>query len=276
MSSFSHAASNAGYHTEGRWNDILTLGGRDGSMTMFELLYRSVRPFDHPLYQRVFRILRDLQRSTDSGFRVLDVGGRRSNYTIGLTGQVLITDVPRETSQQHQLDLGATEEVRRKVLTRRSNVEDYLIDDMTSTTLPEKSFDVAVAVEVLEHVDDDETFVRNVARVLKPNGWFVMTTPNGDFLRIPYPDHRRHYQRDHLVQLLTRYFSNVDVQYAVNAGRLIRWGVHRPTMRSPFRTLLSPTALFLCDRLEASGLGGIGPNGKRHLVALAQVRQNPQ
>lgn len=40
------------------------------------------------------------------------------------------------------------------------------------------SFDAAVAVEVLEHIDGHERFFAEVARVLVPNGVVLFTTPN--------------------------------------------------------------------------------------------------
>jgi SAM-dependent methyltransferase len=238
-------------------------------MTAFEWLYRCARPFDHPLYQHVFRLLSDFQRGAGR-LHVLDVGGRRSNYTIGFKGDVCISDIPRESVLQHKLDLGATDEIRSSVLARRSNVEDYVFDDMTQSGLPKESFDIVVAVEVLEHVEGDDAFVRNVLSVLRPGGCFVMTTPNGDFLPVPYPDHKRHYRRDQLERLLSAHFPEVEVRYAVNGGWLLRFGVRRPSIRAPFRTLAGMAALFLCDRFESVGIGGKGPQGKRHLVAVAR------
>ena len=43
---------------------------------------------------------------------------------------------------------------------------------------PDAHFDVAVAVEVVEHITDHYTFFSEVARVLKPRGLVVFTTPN--------------------------------------------------------------------------------------------------
>jgi SAM-dependent methyltransferase len=40
------------------------------------------------------------------------------------------------------------------------------------------SFDAAIAVEVLEHIDGHDRFYAEVARVLKPGGVILFTTPN--------------------------------------------------------------------------------------------------
>ena len=47
-------------------------------------------------------------------------------------------------------------------------------------TLPfdDGSFDAAIAVEVLEHIDGHDRFFAEVARVLAPNGIVMFTTPN--------------------------------------------------------------------------------------------------
>lgn len=222
----------------------------------YELLYRLLSPLDQPLAQRVRRTLLKLNPE-----HLLDVGGRRSNYTIGLN-KVTISDIPRESAQQNDLDLGFTDPLRASVLKRRSNVTEYVCDDMVSTGFEAATFDVVNATEVLEHVTEDDRFVANVAKVLKSGGYFVMSTPNGDFIPVPYPDHKRHYKAAELGALLRRHFREVRVEYCVNSGVLsgigYRWGV------------LGTWAYALSAALERLGFGGTGPANKGHLFAVCR------
>ncbi|MDA8100027.1 MAG: class I SAM-dependent methyltransferase [Nitrospiraceae bacterium] len=44
--------------------------------------------------------------------------------------------------------------------------------------LPEASFDVAVSIEGIEHLQSQWCFVRSIHRALRPGGYFIVTTPN--------------------------------------------------------------------------------------------------
>ena len=46
----------------------------------------------------------------------------------------------------------------------------------------DNSFDCIFAIEVLEHLENSRFFVREVYRVLKPDGQFIMSTPSCDCL----------------------------------------------------------------------------------------------
>ncbi len=52
--------------------------------------------------------------------------------------------------------------------------------DLNDPTLPlaDGNFDVVTSVEGIEHLQSQWTFVRNVHRVLRPGGFFIVTTPN--------------------------------------------------------------------------------------------------
>jgi SAM-dependent methyltransferase len=237
-------------------------------MTGFELLYRCLLPFEHPLHRMVNAVVREKARCLPSRPRLLDVGGRSSNYTVGIAADVVVTELPRTSAVQHQLALGATDELVQRIRKRRSNIVDYVFDDLTSTSLDRSSFELAVAVEVIEHVEDDESFVANLRSVLKKGGCAVLTTPNGDFVHNNNPDHVRHYKKEELSELLRRHFSQVDVSYAVMQDDNLRRGMQRWSVRRPFRTLGSFYGNWRNSRTHRlQDIGGTS-EGTLHLLAV--------
>ncbi|MCM3874395.1 MAG: class I SAM-dependent methyltransferase [Pyrinomonadaceae bacterium] len=239
-------------------------------MKPFEFAYLCAEPFLPPLMKLVRRRLMSSPQVRAKDARLLDVGGRKSHYTIALPAQVTITDLPRETEVQKQLNLGISDQTICQTLGRRTNVREVLFDDMTCSALPDDTFDGVVAVEVLEHVEQDGDFVREVYRVLKSQGVFLMTTPNGDFVKNTNPDHKRHYTRQQLTDLLSSVFDNVTVEYAIRGGTFRRWGLRSWSPRRPIVTALSMFA-NLVNTIESSGEAiKRQAKGTHHLVATAQ------
>ena len=57
-------------------------------------------------------------------------------------------------------------------------VECRACDDSGVLPFSDRSFDLALAVEVLEHIDGHSQLFAEVARILEPDGCFIFTTPN--------------------------------------------------------------------------------------------------
>src|SRR5262249_50091640 len=152
---------------------------------------------------------------------------------------VTIIDLPRESELQERLHLGLLPAHVESLRKRRTNVERIVLEDMTRTTLPDDFFDFVVSVEVLEHVEEDARFIQQVYRVLKPGGVFMMTTPNGDWVKNTNPDHKRHYTRVQLLRLLSAKFSVAKVEYAIRGGVFRRYGMQAWSVRAPLRTVRS-------------------------------------
>lgn len=244
---------------------------RSGNTT-YEIFRKTLEPFLPPLYSKVRRALQDEAKRIGEGCSILDVGGRKSPYTIGVPARVTIIDLPRESDVQNALNLGINEAITEQVKKRRSNIDDVIIGDMTSSGLPDDSFDLVVSVEVLEHVEEDAKFLGEVSRVLKPNGRFLMTTPNGDFVENRNPDHKRHYKRAELLALLRRSFEDVRVDYAVCGGRYRALGLRSWSAKRPLATIGS--ALGNIVNAVQSAKPGITEQafGTHHLIATALKR----
>ncbi|MEQ1761684.1 MAG: methyltransferase domain-containing protein [Pyrinomonadaceae bacterium] len=205
-------------------------------MRIYETGRLLAEPFLPPLYKQVRSRLRDLIADVEPNPSVLDVGGRKSPYTIGLDARITVIDLPRQSEIQQKLNLGINEAVLQQLSRRRSNIDSVVLGDMTCSTLPDGKFDIAVAVEVLEHVEKDARFVTEVSRVLKPGGVFLMTTPNGDWVENKNPDHRRHYLRQQLSELLGNIFDEVTVEYAIEGSSYRKMGLKPWSVQHPLQT----------------------------------------
>lgn len=75
-------------------------------------------------------------------------------------------------------------------------------------------FDCVISFQVIEHIGRDLDFVREVYRVLRPGGRFILTTPNAPMSLTRNPWHVREYRAGELANLLSCVFDEVE-QYGV-------------------------------------------------------------
>ena len=64
--------------------------------------------------------------------------------------------------------------------------DDVRLIDAGPLPFDDHSFDVVVGINFLEHLDNDVEFVREMVRVLKPGGHFILTCPDGVSGRLGY------------------------------------------------------------------------------------------
>lgn len=76
---------------------------------------------------------------------------------------------------------------------------------------PDRSFDCVISFQVIEHIRRDLDFVAEAARVLRPGGLLVLTTPNAPMSLTRNPWHVREYTADQLRNLLGSRFAEVEI-----------------------------------------------------------------
>ncbi|OGW12991.1 MAG: hypothetical protein A2Z60_03140 [Nitrospirae bacterium RIFCSPLOWO2_02_42_7] len=85
-----------------------------------------------------------------------------------------------------------------------TNIKHGTVDDIP---YPDRSFDVVVSAEVLEHVKDDTRAIMEFYRVLKPGGTCVISVPASPELwdiTDEWAGHLRRYTRDDLISLFEK------------------------------------------------------------------------
>ncbi len=73
----------------------------------------------------------------------------------------------------------------------------------------DNSFDCVVSFQVIEHIEDDHLFLKEISRVLKPGGVALVSTPNRLLSLSRNPWHVREYTAEELTSIAAKYFSNV-------------------------------------------------------------------
>lgn len=86
--------------------------------------------------------------------------------------------------------------------------------DATRMPFPDSTFDLVTSFETIEHIIEPAAFVRELARVLRPTGTLLLSTPNARFTRPPggvpaNPFHVHEYLPEELTALLSVEFASV-------------------------------------------------------------------
>lgn len=120
--------------------------------------------------------------------------------------------------------------------------------------LNDNTYDVVVSFQVIEHIEDDSLFLKEIHRVLKPGGTALLTTPNRRLSLTRNPWHIREYLPEELEQLAKKIFDYVELKgitgnskvmkyYEENkksVRRFTRWDIFDLQHRIPARLLRIP------------------------------------
>jgi SAM-dependent methyltransferase len=88
---------------------------------------------------------------------------------------------------------------------------------------PDNSFDRVFSFQVIEHIEDDQFFLKEIHRVLKPGGTALLTTPNRIKSLSRNPWHIREYSADELTQLAKKYFSSVEMKGITGNDKVLQY-----------------------------------------------------
>ncbi len=108
------------------------------------------------------------------------------------------------------LDKHQPEELSNETLICSENVRFIQIKVPPLTNVPDNYFDFVITFQVIEHIKDHKTFVREIFRILKPGGKVILTTPNIKTSLTRNPWHVREYTVTELEELLNPHFESIE------------------------------------------------------------------
>jgi ubiquinone/menaquinone biosynthesis C-methylase UbiE len=84
-------------------------------------------------------------------------------------------------------------------------------------------FDFVVSLQVIEHIEDDHNFLKEIYRVLKKGGKAIISTPNIALSLTRNPWHVREYTAQELENLLKKYFDRVTLGGVMGSKRVMEY-----------------------------------------------------
>ena len=122
------------------------------------------------------------------------------------------------------------------------NIE-MVVGDAQDLPLAGDSVDVAVSFELVEHLQGQQAHLLEISRVLKPEGWTVISTPNRIFYSQESdqanPFHTREFDFQEFYAFLKSVFSSVEVYYQNHTAGLI---IGNPSLNRRVTTCLEEDA----------------------------------
>lgn len=117
-----------------------------------------------------------LTEAAERGSSILDIAAAQGNFSLAfaeLGYRVTWNDLREELADYTRLKY-------------ESGDLSYAPGNAFALSFPEL-FDVVLITEIIEHVAHPDQFLSKVAQLVKPGGYVIMTTPNGEYLKNPLP-----------------------------------------------------------------------------------------
>jgi 2-polyprenyl-3-methyl-5-hydroxy-6-metoxy-1,4-benzoquinol methylase len=120
--------------------------------------------------------------------------------------------------------------------------------------ITDNSYDLVVSFQVIEHIQNDALFLREIFRVLRPGGTAILTTPNKKMSLTRNPWHIREYTPAELKALASDIFTSVGLkgitgkekvmayyhQNKKSVEKFTRWDIFKLQYRLPASVLRIP------------------------------------
>ena len=105
----------------------------------------------------------------------------------------------------------AVDRVRPDPASRRGTAH-FVRADIAGLPIAPASFDLVVSFQVIEHLEDPTVYLAAMARLVRPGGTVLITTPNVVISDRVNPFHVHEYESAELKQILESHFADVDMR----------------------------------------------------------------
>jgi 2-polyprenyl-3-methyl-5-hydroxy-6-metoxy-1,4-benzoquinol methylase len=121
-------------------------------------------------------ILELVQKVAQPGAKILDVAASQGNFSLWLAE--LGYNVTWNDLREELIDYVKLKYEKGKIQFVPGNIFSLNFDSW---------FDVVLITEIIEHVAHPDEFLKKIAQLVKPGGYILMTTPNGEYIQHNLP-----------------------------------------------------------------------------------------
>lgn len=185
------------------------------------------------------------------------------------------------TEGTHFVDISAP-----ALATLRERGGQVAIGEVTALPFADGAFDLVCALDIVEHVDDGDGALAELARVARPGAAVLISTPLHPAMWTSFDDfvgHKRRYEPPSLLALLAR--SGLAVERSAVFGmkprssRLVDWGMwwllnHRDKAMNTYNRVLMPLGLRMQKPLQFTQ-GMIGTDGVAEVLLVCRRVASP-
>lgn len=132
--------------------------------------------YSYAYWNRLRHTIKAVRSITPKQSSILDIAAAQGNFTLALAElgfEVTWNDLRKELAEY-------------VALKREKGIIHYAPGNVFELSFDRK-FDVVLITEIIEHVAHPDDFLRKVTDLVKPNGYIVMTTPNGGYFKNTLP-----------------------------------------------------------------------------------------
>jgi len=156
--------------------------------------------------QILFKMIRHYDLLKNGRARVLDIGCGTGLILQGISGK--------------SYAIGVDFSPKALSFCEKRNLKNLVRGDVRDLPIAESSVDLVLALDLLEHIEDDERLMNEIRRILKPGGFLLATVPAHQYLWSEHDEALHHYRRysktDFLRLVKNRGFSLIKYSYVIS------------------------------------------------------------
>jgi ubiquinone/menaquinone biosynthesis C-methylase UbiE len=113
--------------------------------------------------------------------------------------------------------------------TYKSSNLSFVVGDVAKLPFKNGEFTACVCFEVIEHIDNPDDLLKEVARILDPKGVFVVSTPNRavKISSVPNPFHKKEYTVNEFTAMLRNFFPTSTWSSTIY-GQFVKGKIYSP------------------------------------------------